>query len=82
MPIGFVRAALAKARSLAHTGEAGALVAEVGDNMTRETYVYRYRMIYEVVGQSVRSLAFIHGARDLRQLWDDDARRTGESSDT
>jgi plasmid stabilization system protein ParE len=56
---------LGVAESLSVFSERGRVVPELHDRSMREVFVYRYRMIYEVLPSEVRILAFIHGARDF-----------------
>ena len=56
---------LGVAESLSIFSERGRVVPELHDRSIREVFVYRYRMIYEVLPSEVRILAFIHGARDF-----------------
>ena len=62
---GFVRKIMARADSLELFPFAGAIVPEIDRNDVRETFVKKYRMIYQVVENEVRILAVIHGAREL-----------------
>ena len=39
---------------------------ELEDPNTRELFVQRYRLIYEVHRTEIHVLAFLHGARDLK----------------
>lgn len=57
--------ALATAGSLATLSERGRRVPEVDNPDTREVFVQRYRLIYEVQQTEVHILAFLHGARDF-----------------
>ena len=41
---------------------------EVGLSTIRELFVFKYRLMYELVPEEVRIIAFIHGARDFAQL--------------
>ena len=56
---------LSVAESLSVFSERGRVVPESGDRSIREVFVYRSRMIYEVLPGEVHILAFIHGARDF-----------------
>ena len=53
------------AESLSLFSERGRVVPELHERSVREVFVYRYRMIYEVLSTEVRILALIHGARDF-----------------
>lgn len=57
--------ALDAASSLATLSERGRRVPEVDRPNTRERFVQRYRLIYEVDPTEVHILAFLHGARDF-----------------
>lgn len=56
---------LGVAESLSVFSERGRVVPELHDRSIREVFVYRYRMIYELLASEVRILAFIHSARDF-----------------
>lgn len=67
-PVGALRVleqALAAADSLATLSERGRVVPERNDAGLREIFVFRYRLLYEVHQDSVRIVAFLHGARDF-----------------
>jgi len=49
-------------------------VPELNDPSVREIFVSRYRLIYQVTADSVAVIAFIHGARDLLALWQQERR--------
>ncbi len=59
--------ALAAAESLASLGERGRIVPELNQPTTREIFVFRYRLLYEVGPDVVRIVAFLHGARDFER---------------
>jgi plasmid stabilization system protein ParE len=59
--------ALAAARSLRTLSGRGRVVPELADPLIREVFVYRYRLMYRDLGDSVAILAFIHGARDFER---------------
>lgn len=65
----FVREVRDAARSLAYLAERGRVVPEFSDPTIRELFVRRYRLIYQVMEQTVYIIGFIHGARDLLALW-------------
>lgn len=73
----FVRKARDAARSLADFPNRGRMVPEFDNAAIRETYIYRYRLIYAVQDDKVHILALIHGARDLLALWNREQRSTG-----
>jgi len=60
-------AALDAAASLARLSERGRRVPELEEPNTRELFVQRYRLIYEVQVAEVHVLAFLHGARDFEK---------------
>ena len=66
--------ALAAAESLATLGERGRVVPELNQPNTREIFVFRYRLLYEVEPEVVRIVAFLHGARDFER-WRREAER-------
>lgn len=57
--------ALNTAESLATLSERGRRVPEINEPNTRELFVQRYRLIYEVQRTEVHVLAFLHGVRDF-----------------
>jgi plasmid stabilization system protein ParE len=59
--------ALAAAESLATLAERGRVVPELNEPNTREIFVFRYRLLYEVEPEDVRIVAFLHGARDFER---------------
>ena len=65
-----VREARDAAMSLKQFSPRGRVVPELGDPDIREIFVRKFRVIYEIRGQVVFVLGFIHGARDLGRLWD------------
>jgi len=48
--------------------DSGRIVPEIDDNVTREIFVYSYRIIYEVINNAVYILTVIHSARDLSKI--------------
>ena len=55
-------AALQAAASLSTLSERGRLVPELDDPHIRETFVFRYRLMYRVEDTRVLVVAFLHGA--------------------
>ena len=53
------------ARSLRRFPKRGRLTPELNDPTVRELFVKQYRLIYEVSGDRVVILAFLHGARQF-----------------
>lgn len=56
---------LRAAESLDRLCDRGRIVPELGDPTIRETFVGRYRLLYEVAGAEVRIVGVLHGARDF-----------------
>lgn len=65
-----VREARAAARSLRAHAERGRAVPEARSADLRELFVKSYRLIYQVRPAAVLIIAFVHGARDLKSLWE------------
>lgn len=59
--------AFAAAESLETLSERGREVPEIRDGRTRELFVQRYRMMYEVSDEHVSIVAFVSGARDFER---------------
>ena len=59
--------ALGAADSLETLADRGRVVPERADPSIREVFVYQYRLMYRVEGESVQILAFLHGARDFER---------------
>ena len=57
--------ALEAADSLQSMPERGRIVPELGESNLREVFVFRYRLLYRVLPDSVRVVAFLHSARDF-----------------
>lgn len=75
-----IRAAREAARSFEMFPEASPMVQEFDDPNIRETYVKRrYRLIYQIGGETIWIIAFIDSARDLPAIWDWDERDSGAS---
>ena len=51
--------------------EIGRIVPETDDPNVREIFIYSYRLIYEVLQNSVQVLALIHGKRDFTGNFND-----------
>ena len=66
----FVREVRDATRSLTDLAERGHPVPEFNDPSIRELFVRSYRLIYQVTGQAIYIIGFIHGARDLLALWE------------
>ena len=65
-----VRETCDAARSLVHLAERGRVVPEFDDPSIRELFVRSYRLIYQVTERLVYIIGFVHGARNLRALWE------------
>lgn len=65
-----VREARVAALSLRNLSDRGRTVPESEDADTRELFIKGYRLIYQINGDKVFILAFIHGARDLKTIWE------------
>jgi len=63
------------ARSLTTFSERGRIVPEANDPTIRELFLVNYRLLYQVRPEVVYVLAIIHGARDLKTLWETLERR-------
>jgi len=51
------------------------MVPEFDDPTVRDMIIGKYRLIYRIEeADDVYILAFIHGARDLEKLWDEENR--------
>lgn len=60
-----------KSEKLKHFPEIGRIVPEIDDPNIREIFIYSYRLIYEVLSNSVQVLALIHGKRDFTGNFND-----------
>ena len=63
------------ARLLAHFADRGRVVPEFDDQSIRELFVRSFRLIYQKSEERVYIIALIHGARDLRSLWQREGRQ-------
>lgn len=66
--------AIGAAKPLATLAKRGRMVPDLDDPEILQILVKGYRLIYTVTGNTVVLLAFIHDARDLLALWDDEER--------
>lgn len=55
------------AESLGALSQRGRMVPEFRDPMIRETFIFGYRLLYEVGDNEVSIIAFLHGARDFER---------------
>lgn len=70
----FIQEALEAGYSLFEFSERGRIVPELCHPNIREILVRDYRLIYHIQEASITILAFIHGARDLKNLWEREKR--------
>lgn len=66
----FTHEVLDVSRSLNEFSERGRIAPELGDPKIRELLIRDYRLIYSIEQSSVVILALVHGARDLKALWE------------
>ncbi len=66
----WVREVRGAARSLSRFAMRGRVVREIGDTRIREVMVQSYRLIYRLEKSRIAILGIVHGARDLRTLWE------------
>ncbi len=78
--VALVREARAAARSLKALAERGRVVPEARSPEIREIFVKSYRLIYQLTLDEVIVVAFVHGARDLRRIWE--SRDEAQNSDS
>ncbi len=70
----FIQEVKTVARSLESLTERGRIVPELGDPTFNELFVKSYRLIYHYSDDNVYIVGFIHGARDLLKLWEQESR--------
>jgi plasmid stabilization system protein ParE len=70
----FTQEILDVSRSLNEFFERGRIVPELGDPIIREILIRDYRLIYKIEQSSIVILALVHGARDLKALWEKENR--------
>lgn len=58
------------ARKLKDFPSAGRIVPELDDETIRERFVYSYRLVYRLKGNTITILAILHGKRLLDSLTD------------
>ena len=75
-PAGVKDVVLEAADSLQLLSLRGRMVPEIADENVREIFVFAYRLIYEVLDEEVRIIAFLHGARDFGRLLREGGRLT------
>jgi toxin ParE1/3/4 len=64
--VAFYEDIMDKAQSLREFPHRGRVVPESDDPLVRELFLHRYRLIYEIVEESIVITAIIHGAMDYR----------------
>lgn len=70
----FAQEILDVSRSLNEFSERGRIVPELDNPKIRELIIRDYRLIYSVEQSRVVILALVHGARDLKTLWEKESR--------
>ncbi|MDP3040518.1 MAG: type II toxin-antitoxin system RelE/ParE family toxin [Deltaproteobacteria bacterium] len=70
----FTQQVLDISRSLNVFPERGRIVPELGNPDIRELLIREYRLIYNIKQSRVVILALVHGARDLKALWEKEKR--------
>lgn len=70
----FTQEILDVSRSLNEFFERGRIVPELGDPIIREILIRDNRLIYKIEQSSIVILALVHGARDLKALWEKENR--------
>ncbi len=65
----FTHSAFAASDTLAEFANRGRVVPEFGDPSIRELFLGSYRMIYQVITDTIFIIGLVHGARDLAALW-------------
>jgi len=71
----FTQQILDVSRSLNEFSERGRIVPEIGNPNIRELLIRDYRLIYSIEPFRIVILAFVHGTRDLRTLWEKENRK-------
>lgn len=66
----FTMEILDASRSLDKFSERGRIVPELCTHNIRELLIRGYRLIYSIEQKHVVILAIVHGARDLKALWE------------
>lgn len=70
----FTQQILDISRSLNEFSERGRVVPELSDPNVRELLIREYRLIYSIEPSRIVILALVHGARDLKTLWEKENR--------
>ncbi len=55
--------------------ERGRIVPEIGNPTIREVFIESYRLIYKIEDARTIVIALVHGARDLKALWEKENRK-------
>ena len=66
----FTQQILDISRSLNEFSDRGRIVPELGNPNIRELLIREYRLIYGIEKSRIVILALVHGARDLKRLWE------------
>lgn len=48
--------------------ESGRIVPEISEEITREIFVYSYRLMYEIAEKDIFILTIVHGSRDFENF--------------
>ena len=70
----FTQQILDASRFLNEFSERGRIVPELGNPNIRELLIKDYRLIYSMEQSRVVIVALVHGARDLKALWEKEKR--------
>ena len=70
----FVDAVLETGKALKDSPKRGRRVPEINDDNVREVFIKKYRLIYKIKEDQIVILAVIHGARDLKKIWQKEQR--------
>ncbi|MBI5047595.1 MAG: type II toxin-antitoxin system RelE/ParE family toxin [Deltaproteobacteria bacterium] len=70
----FTQEILDASRTLNELSERGRVVPELDEDNIRELFIREYRLIYSIERPHVVILALVHGARDLKVLWEKENR--------
>ena len=70
----FTQQILDTSHSLNEFSDRGRIVPELGDPNVRELLIRGYRLVYRIEKSRVVTLALVHGARDLKRLWEKENR--------
>jgi plasmid stabilization system protein ParE len=62
-----IRNIILRATRVSNFPEIGRVVPEFGEEAIREIFIYSYRIIYQILPDSLAVLAVVHGHRDLQK---------------